>query len=295
MEIRYSIIIPHYNMPNLLSRLVSSIPNRDDIQVIIVDDKSPNASEYKSKYEFLNRTNVEFYLSNNNGGGGAARNKGLTHAKGKWVLFADSDDFFNLDFDKFLDEYYYSDVDVIYFNIDSVESDDISKKSARSDSKYTLFDEYSETHDENIFRLQYPEPWGKMIRRVFIESNHIKFDETRVANDFFFSIQVGCLAKKIGIVNKKIYTLVNRIGSVSHNYADTLEKLNIRLEVSERVELFLDKHGYQMTPSPLRGLCVLLLKRSPSLFFKEISKLRKDGVHTLKLLTQIFNPKYFKK
>lgn len=295
MRIKYSIIIPHYNMPDLLERLVSSIPNRDDIQVIIVDDKSPNADEYKREYVFLNRDNIEFYISQINGGGGAARNKGLTYAKGKWIMFADSDDFFNKGFDKVIDDYYDSDFDVIYFNIDSVESDNINKKSNRSDSKSCLFERYAQSHDANIFRYNYPEPWGKMIKREFVEKNNIKFDETRVANDFFFSVQVGCLAKKIGIVNKKVYTLVNREGSVSHNYADTLEKLYTRLDVSERVELFLDAHGEKMEPSPLRSLCVLLLKRSPLLFIKELSKLKKDGVHIISLLKQMFNPKYFKK
>ena len=39
-NINYSIIIPHYNVPNLLLRCVRSIPVREDIQVIVVDDCS---------------------------------------------------------------------------------------------------------------------------------------------------------------------------------------------------------------------------------------------------------------
>ena len=34
----YSIIIPHYNIPDLLRRCLESIPQRDDVQVIVVDD-----------------------------------------------------------------------------------------------------------------------------------------------------------------------------------------------------------------------------------------------------------------
>ena len=34
----YSIIIPHHNTPDLLQRLLHSIPQRDDLEVIIVDD-----------------------------------------------------------------------------------------------------------------------------------------------------------------------------------------------------------------------------------------------------------------
>ena len=42
-SIKYSIIIPHYDIPDLLLRCVKSIPEHKDIQIIIVDDNSPNA------------------------------------------------------------------------------------------------------------------------------------------------------------------------------------------------------------------------------------------------------------
>lgn len=38
--ISYSIIIPHYNTPNLLIRYLKSIPLRNDIQIIVADDYS---------------------------------------------------------------------------------------------------------------------------------------------------------------------------------------------------------------------------------------------------------------
>ena len=43
MDVKYSIIIPHYNNPELLMRCLKSIPVSEDIQVIVVDDNSPNA------------------------------------------------------------------------------------------------------------------------------------------------------------------------------------------------------------------------------------------------------------
>lgn len=39
-NINYSIIIPHKNIPQLLQRCLDSIPIRDDVQVIVVDDNS---------------------------------------------------------------------------------------------------------------------------------------------------------------------------------------------------------------------------------------------------------------
>lgn len=38
--INFSIIIPHKDIPDLLQRCLDSIPIRDDVQVIVVDDDS---------------------------------------------------------------------------------------------------------------------------------------------------------------------------------------------------------------------------------------------------------------
>ena len=43
-EITYTFIIPHHNCPDLLDRCLSSIPQRDDIQIVVVDDNEPGSS-----------------------------------------------------------------------------------------------------------------------------------------------------------------------------------------------------------------------------------------------------------
>ena len=42
-KIIYSIVIPHYNIPDLLERALNSIPQREDIEIIVVDDNSDPA------------------------------------------------------------------------------------------------------------------------------------------------------------------------------------------------------------------------------------------------------------
>ena len=42
-NVKYSIIIPHKNSPDLLKRCLESIPDRTDIQVVVVDDNSSSA------------------------------------------------------------------------------------------------------------------------------------------------------------------------------------------------------------------------------------------------------------
>ena len=91
-----SIIVPHFNSPALLQRLLDSIPNQENVEVLVIDDLSN--SHLKEYYECKDRNSDRnvIFLNNTvqNKGAGGARNVGLAHAKGKWLLFADSDDYF---------------------------------------------------------------------------------------------------------------------------------------------------------------------------------------------------------
>ena len=50
--INYSIIIPHKNTPNLLQQCLDSIPYRDDIQIIVVDDNSEDKTNISDTSTF---------------------------------------------------------------------------------------------------------------------------------------------------------------------------------------------------------------------------------------------------
>ena len=66
IEINYSFIIPHRNVPHLLQRCIDSIPKRDDIQIIIVDDCSLDNTflELNNFIKRNNLTNIEIYKNN---------------------------------------------------------------------------------------------------------------------------------------------------------------------------------------------------------------------------------------
>lgn len=95
-EIVYSIIIPHKNIPDLLRRCLDSIPQRPDIQIIVVDDNSCSDKVDFAHFPGREREGVEIVYTREGLGAGYARNVGLRHAKGRWLLFADADDYFCL-------------------------------------------------------------------------------------------------------------------------------------------------------------------------------------------------------
>ena len=247
----YSIIIPHYDIPDLLMRCLKSIPVSEDIQVIVVDDHSPDADTYLEKYPELSRPYLEFIRTTKGGGAGYARNVGLDHAKGKWLLFADADDFFSKDMHDIIMSHVDSDAGIIYFKVRNVSSNDLCKTINRVDYLNEFVDSFIETGEENCLRYQYGQPWCKMIKKDLVDYHHLRFDEIQYGNDTFFSVFAGHYAKKIDAVDTVLYIYTYRPESLSGEYLSKPNELKERAEVAFRIEkLFkqLNINEYLRTP-----------------------------------------------
>ncbi len=292
----FSIIIPHKDIPDLLMRCLRSIPVSEDIQVIVVDDNSADADTYLERYPELSRPYIEFIRTTKGGGAGFARNVGLDYAKGKWLLFADADDFFVNDFERILEKYKNGHADLVFFNAIGVFSNDIKCKSNRG--KQLLFEKYHKSGDINIFRYGDSVPWGKMFSSRLIKDYSILFDETPVANDYMFSVKTGVLAKEIKADSTPIYVVTVREHSLSYLYADTKEKLLIRFDVSARIYKFLKEHGYGHVDPRLCNLSARIFRRYPFLFLRKMIWLHNNGIGVMNLLPKIMYiallPKYRK-
>ena len=239
----FSIIIPHKDIPDLLMRCLRSIPVSEDIQVIVVDDNSADADTYLDTYPELSRPYLEFIRTKTGGGAGYARNVGLDRAKGKWLLFADADDFYVDDMYDIITTYAESDADVIYFQKQAVYSDDINRKSPRSGYIDKIMDIYLKTGDELPVRTRYNVPWGKMIKKSLVENHHIRFEEIKYSNDILFSVHVGCLAKKIEAIDTVLYVVTSHEGSATYEFCKKPDELRIRAGAAFRYDSFLFQHN----------------------------------------------------
>ena len=94
MQPKISIIIPMYNVEKYLHRCLDSVLNQTfkNWQAICVDDGSPDKSGDIAE-EYAKKDKRFIVVHKENGGLSDARNAGFPYAKGKYVMYLDSDDF----------------------------------------------------------------------------------------------------------------------------------------------------------------------------------------------------------
>ena len=243
----YSVIIPSKNLPDLLQRALDSVPRRDDIQVIVVDDASDPAVVDFDRYPGLDDPQVEVVFTTAAGGAGHARNAGLQRACGRWTLFLDSDDLFTPACLELLDSHLDDDADIVFFDIASAYSDDLSP-SDRHLSRSEYFTAYDGARREFCCRYLYSEPWGKMFRTSFLLDSGFRFDETPLANDYRFSVMTGLAAGKVSADVRQLCCITERRGSLSHDFCSTPLQLSTRLSVYRGVQDLLDAAGVKSYP-----------------------------------------------
>jgi glycosyltransferase involved in cell wall biosynthesis len=91
----FSVVIPTYNRASLIARTLETVRTQQfrEFEVLVVDDGSTDDTA-SIVSPFLTDTRFR-YLSKQNAERGAARNYGLEHAQGEYVIFLDSDDLFH--------------------------------------------------------------------------------------------------------------------------------------------------------------------------------------------------------
>jgi glycosyltransferase involved in cell wall biosynthesis len=229
---------------------LNSIPRRKDIQIIVVDDNSDENKVDFAHFSCLEDKFVDIYFTKEGKGAGYARNVGLDHVKGKWLLFADADDFFHENLSDVFDKYLYSEYDLIYFGMDSVHSDTLKptdrEGSINEDLEYAI---KGDTYSQDKIKYQFLYPSCKLLRASLVKDYKIKFDEVPASNDTMFGVKVAVSAKKIVFDTNIIYCITYRKDSLVFAYK--YEYLKSRLLVSFELYRYLkaiNREQYAQSP-----------------------------------------------
>lgn len=205
---KISVIIPFYNCEKYISECIFSVQEQTikDIEIICINDGSLDNSQ--KIIETIARSDSRLIsLQQENLGAGAARNRGLFKASGKYLLFLDSDDFFEKNyFEKMLTIMEDSGADFSVAAMDFYNTDEKIFKTAAHTIRKDLRDYNNSTLNfrmikENIFKSMMGWAFDKMYRREFIAKNNILFQEIRIHNDMYFVYTALLFAKRFAVVD----------------------------------------------------------------------------------------------
>ncbi|MEK3885273.1 glycosyltransferase family 2 protein [Paenibacillus sp. PL2-23] len=230
-----SVIIAAYNEEKNIAKCIDSLINQqyENIEVIIVDDGSTDGTaNILSKYSTFNNVKV---ISIENAGVSNARNIGLQHVTGSWIMFADADDYYNSG--------------AILALVTTAEKtkckvvqgglrrgQEIEKINSHEfvhifDSKVVakvlldydahISDEYK-MYDRHM-RLSTHGPYGKIFSKEIITDNNISFDtDMGLGEDLLFYFKVLNSVDQIAIYENDVYV-------VQENPHSSTRKFNIKM------------------------------------------------------------------
>ena len=252
--INYSVIIPHYNDVESLKKCLSTIPIRNDIEIIVVNDGLKEETE-KLSIEINSDNRDCLYIYANEGtllSAGACRNTGIKHAIGKWLVFSDADDYFTDDAFETMDIYLDDKADIIFFESDSINYPSLAQGD-RHRHLNRLIDGYIDgKYSEDVLKYGWRSPCAKMVKLNMVNRYNICFDEIRFANDILFSVMTGHYASRIAVCNRVIYIIVKKDNTLTTNISP--ENFKCRLDVFIAKYLFVkDKVKRSELPTIMGG------------------------------------------
>lgn len=261
---KFSIIVPIYKVEQYLRCCIDSVlaQTYQDYELILVNDGSPDGCRaicdaYKKD---CSRIKV---VHKANGGLSSARNAGLAIASGEYVIFIDSDDFWDDPeaLQHFHDRLYATHADLLVFpakryyeetnrytyvlNIEADRNRIIDLDVNRS-ARYML--------ENNIYRAA---AWNKVIRRSIIEAHHMRFLEGYLSEDMDWCGDLLLYSNRFDFYEKPLYVYrQQRAGSITAGKTEKLvsdklfmcrkglEQAN-QLKDPEKKELLLSYYAYE--------------------------------------------------
>lgn len=277
---QFSLIIPFHNRSdhdrrNYIDDLLDSLPDREDLEIILVDDHSeilyePGRDFARASLRVVpNRPGRRF--------AGTARNTGMEESQGDVLFFADSDDLFDTEglsqvMNAVASE---QEADLVIARTTSFFEDgrqgDRHLYIERTLQRYLESGSYKDL-------VRYHSPVGKFISRSFIFGNNLEYGSTRVANDVLFGVGLALSRPRVRVEDAVIYRI--RQGNDSLTRDQGADAARERIEVARAVHDLMCDLGEKDLRSPLHYVFRKYLRQHKNVVLRQawISLLRGDRI-----------------
>lgn len=247
-----SVIIPVYNVEKYIERCLKSILKQDydNFEIIAVDDGSKDNSgkicDLMAKED--NRIKV---LHIANGGAGNARNIGIEHATGDYIMFMDSDDYL-LDgcFTRMMSLALENDLDMVQCSYIMGSKNDFDVIPQKKNEVILSTDQAFETRKINIC------VWGKLCKKEIL--NNCRYPAKSLFDDEFFTYKLIYAAKKIGYIDEAFYYYYQSDNSIMRSKKSTLQ-LDYITAYDERIAFFEEQNEKELVGISHKELAIRLM------------------------------------
>lgn len=279
-----SVIIPVYKVEKYLAQCVDSVINQnlENIEIILVDDGSPDncpiiCDEYSKRISFIK------VIHKKNGGLSSARNEGIKAATGDYLMFMDSDDWWNSDV-KVSDILLYvkrnTDVDMFLFtSLDYIDGEGFYKRSEHNNFKNICVDSIESYYNSLIANGNMEVSANtKILKTDFIKSNGLYFKENLLGEDNEWIIRLLRVIKKVDKIEQPLYLCrLGREDSITNsikqkNISDLLYIVSNSMSHNQKIDSALKE--YELCFSAYLWFCAMGL-------CAKLSKKERKAVHHL--------------
>ena len=214
MAVLISVIIPVFNGEKYLKRSIESVLQQPvtEKEILLLDDGSADGSlnmirDYENRYPDIVKV-----FSHPNMGVANTRNKGVSLAEGKYVMFLDQDDYFDPEYmQTFLDAAEKNDADVVIGGYRRPDKDGKIRVTVRP-------------ANEEYIRYKNLQAWAKIHRTDFLRENKIVLFSNSIGEDIPFTLRENALAKNAVVIDYIGYNWYINEESVTHTLQTGLER-----------------------------------------------------------------------
>lgn len=241
MHEKVSIIVPIYNVEDLLVRCLDSIVKQTykNLEILLIDDGSTDNSSQICN-DFLIKDSRISYFKKVNGGLSDARNYGFDRCSGKYTLFIDSDDYIELEsVERLMYEMSRYNLDIVCANALKEDREIKSKMINLTQKK----EEVISGEDHWAFMLrnrQYsPTVWKNLYSTDFLKKSGVKFVKGLLHEDVNWMPKVLLTAKRVKFIDYCFYHYIIRKGSITTTAMNTSRRISDATWIYQDLEEYL--------------------------------------------------------
>jgi glycosyltransferase involved in cell wall biosynthesis len=218
----FSIIIPVYKVEDYLSKCVDSVLQQTErnFEIILVNDGSPDKCPVLCDDYAISHANI-IVVHQPNQGSSVARNTGLSKASGDYIIFMDSDDYWESPdiLEKIKTASLEKTADVVLFGCKDCETNTGLKKESKGTYDLSVFNSKNKNNILKYLMDSHKFPgaaWLLATKRNMLLDHKIDFKVQNKAEDVDWLVNVFFHARKLQAVNDVYYIyLKNRPGSIT--------------------------------------------------------------------------------